>query len=84
MRQSLTPDVSGLSSPYLRASLISAGCINALAHYYRLLGNLPGTPGAEKTRLRSEAVKMYERLQVIDSDRIERYRDMARLVQDSS
>lgn len=52
--------------------------MNALAHNCSLLAEVTSTNESEKGDLLSEARKLYERLEVVDEDRKERYRDMGR------
>lgn len=51
--------------------------MNALAHYCTLLSTMAASDEGEKLRL--EARGLYERLEVVDADRKERYRDMGEL-----
>jgi hypothetical protein len=53
------------------------GCMNALANYLILQSNSPTTDKFKATRQREEARKLFGRLEVVDPDRKERYRDMA-------
>jgi hypothetical protein len=55
----------------------SQGCMNALANYLILQSNSPSTDKFKATRQREEARKLFGRLEVVDPDRKERYRDMA-------
>ncbi|WVQ84352.1 hypothetical protein IAT38_006504 [Cryptococcus sp. DSM 104549] len=55
----------------------SKWCINALAHYTLLLAKLSSTSEQEVAGLRAEAKRLYERLETVDADRKQRYRDMA-------
>ncbi|ODN93464.1 geranylgeranyl transferase type-2 subunit alpha [Cryptococcus wingfieldii CBS 7118] len=55
----------------------SKWCINALAHYTLLLAQQPSTSDEEAIGIRQEAEALYEKLIDVDSDRKERYRDMA-------
>lgn len=54
--------------------------MNALAHYCSILAKTASMQTDEQEDLRSEAIGLYERLQVVDEDRKERYRDMGKLV----
>lgn len=56
--------------------LTFAGCMNALAHNCGILASLESTNEGEKKKLICEAKALYERLEVVDADRKERYRDM--------
>jgi lipocalin len=51
--------------------------MNALAHYALLLARSPTTQADESAKLRAEAKELYSRLETVDSDRAQRYRDMA-------
>lgn len=50
--------------------------MNALAHYALLLARSPTTQADELAKLRTEAKALYSRLETVDSDRAQRYRDM--------
>jgi hypothetical protein len=54
-----------------------SGCMNALAHYALPLARSPTTQADESANLRMEAKALYSRLDTVDSDRAQRYRDMA-------
>ncbi|GFZ50587.1 hypothetical protein JCM24511_08345 [Saitozyma sp. JCM 24511] len=54
----------------------SKWCMNALAHYALLLARSPTTQADELAKLRTEAKALYSRLETVDSDRAQRYRDM--------
>jgi hypothetical protein len=50
--------------------------MNALARYTLILAQLPQTNSEETASLRSEARGLLTRLEAVDSDRKERYRDL--------
>lgn len=56
--------------------LICIGCMNALANYL-LLQSRSSSDKFKSTRLREEAKSLFGRLEEIDCDRKERYKDMA-------
>jgi hypothetical protein len=51
--------------------------MNALAHCALLLSSLANAGSSEWEELRAEARRLYERLERVDSDRAQRYKDMA-------
>lgn len=53
------------------------GCMNALANYLILQSRLPSTDKFKGTRQREEARSLFGRLEEIDPDRRERYKDLA-------
>ena len=55
---------------------IELGCMNALANYL-LLQSRTHADKFKSTRLREEAKQLFGRLEEVDQDRKERYRDMA-------
>jgi geranylgeranyl transferase type-2 subunit alpha len=55
----------------------SKWCMNALAHYHLLSARLPSISADEAARHRADAKTILERLEVIDEDRKERYRELA-------
>lgn len=57
----------------------SAGCMNALAHYLLLLARHSETAEDDSEMSKEQARNLYHRLEAIDGDRKERYRDMAAL-----
>ncbi|WRT68040.1 uncharacterized protein IL334_005015 [Kwoniella shivajii] len=54
----------------------SKWCINALAHYTLLLAKQPTATEDNSKKLREEARTLYKRLEDVDEDRKQRYRDM--------
>jgi geranylgeranyl transferase type-2 subunit alpha len=52
--------------------------MNALAHNCSLLSHMKTTTAEEKGTLLEEMKRLYERLEVIDEDRKERYRDLSK------
>nr|XP_019000169.1 geranylgeranyl transferase type-2 subunit alpha [Kwoniella mangroviensis CBS 8507]OCF63630.1 geranylgeranyl transferase type-2 subunit alpha [Kwoniella mangroviensis CBS 8507] len=54
----------------------SKWCINALAHYTLLLSKDPSTTQEDQLMLKEEARSLYKKLEEVDIDRKERYRDM--------
>lgn len=50
--------------------------MNALAHYHLLSARQPSTSAENATQHRAEAKTILERLEVIDEDRKERYREL--------
>jgi geranylgeranyl transferase type-2 subunit alpha len=53
------------------------GCMNALANYLLLQASLPSTDKFKATRQREEAKSLFGRLEEVDPDRKQRYKDMA-------
>jgi hypothetical protein len=53
--------------------------MNALAHYHLLSARLPSISADEAARHRADAKTILERLEVIDEDRKERYRELGGL-----
>lgn len=56
--------------------LIATGCMNALANYLILQSGM-SADRFKSTRIREEAKSLFGRLEEIDPDRRERYKDMA-------
>ncbi|WWC71039.1 uncharacterized protein I206_104992 [Kwoniella pini CBS 10737] len=54
----------------------SKWCINALAHYTLLLAKNSSTTSDDEEKLKSEAKNLYRRLEDVDPDRKNRYKDM--------
>lgn len=50
--------------------------MNALAHYHLLAARMPSTAEADAAQHRADAKVILERLEVIDEDRKERYREL--------
>lgn len=57
----------------------SSGCMNALAHYHLVSARLASASETDVTKHRAEAKTILERLEVIDEDRKERYRELGGL-----
>ncbi len=53
--------------------------MNALAHYHLLSARLPSISADEAAQHRADAKTILERLEVIDEDRKERYRELGEL-----
>lgn len=60
----------------LDIELTEVGCMNALANYL-LLQSRSSSDKFKSTRMREEAMWLFGRLEAIDPDRKERYKDMA-------
>lgn len=58
--------------------------MNALAGYLLLQAKLPSTDKFKATRQREEARSLFGRLEQVDSDRKERYKDMAMMTETSA
>jgi hypothetical protein len=58
--------------------------MNALANYLSLQAKLPSTDSFKATRQREEAKSLFGRLEEVDPDRRERYKDMVMLTETSS
>lgn len=50
--------------------------MNALAHYLLLKAKLDGVSAEEAEKSRTKAKELYRRLEDVDEDRKQRYRDM--------